>query len=116
MVSHGTEQSFNSVFTPTIDGFSGTSHAVAPEIHGAGITDGIISIALSGGPAAQNEKKDDVSHNSSNNTCRWPSAPRIDEYCSDIEEEMIRAAIEAVKKGAWKRLLGSAKAVSHRRC
>ncbi|KAH7863208.1 hypothetical protein Vadar_014735 [Vaccinium darrowii] len=48
VVSHGTEQSFNSVFTPTIDGFSGTSHAVAPEIHGAGITDGIISIALSG--------------------------------------------------------------------
>ncbi|KAI8546376.1 hypothetical protein RHMOL_Rhmol07G0112500 [Rhododendron molle] len=105
-VSDGTEQSHHSVLTPSIDGFSGKSDAVCAGTGGTVITDGDVNIpiALSGDTSGQNGQKDDALHDGSNDTSRMPSSPGIDDfdYSNDIEEEMIRAAIEASRRDRGK--------------
>ncbi|KAF7137438.1 hypothetical protein RHSIM_Rhsim07G0094100 [Rhododendron simsii] len=101
-VRDGTEQSHHSVLAPNIDGFSGKSDAVRAGTGGTVITDGDVNIpiALSGDSSGRNGQKDDALHDSSNDTSRMPSSPGIDDfdYSNDIEEEMIRAAIEASRR------------------
>ncbi|XP_058224948.1 plant UBX domain-containing protein 8 isoform X1 [Rhododendron vialii] len=105
-IRDGTEQSHNSVLAPNIDGFSGKSDAVCSGTGGTVITDGDVNIpiALSGDTSGQNGQKDDALHDSSNDTSRMPSSPGIDDfdYSNDIEEEMIRAAIEASRRDRGK--------------
>lgn len=101
-----TEQSHHSVLAPTIDGFSGKSDAVCTKTHGTVITDGDVDIpiAFSGDTSRQNGQKDDALHDSSNYISRMPSSPGIVDfdYSNDIEEEMIRAAIEASTRDCGK--------------
>ncbi|KAE9459574.1 hypothetical protein C3L33_08580, partial [Rhododendron williamsianum] len=84
-VKDGTEESHHSVLVPNIDGFSGKSDAVRDT-------------------SGQNGQKDDALHDSSNDTSRMPSSPGIDDFddSNDIEEEMIRAAIEASRRDRGK--------------
>uniref|UniRef100_A0A5B7AK21 UBX domain-containing protein n=1 Tax=Davidia involucrata TaxID=16924 RepID=A0A5B7AK21_DAVIN len=102
-VKDGSEQSGHSGLAPTIEDVTGTAQAHGPEIHGTVIIDDDdkdIPTASAAHAARRNEQKDDVLGDSSYGTHPRPSAPGIHDlpdYSNDIEEEMIRAAIEASK-------------------
>lgn len=80
-----------------------TAHTHGHDIHGTVIVDDEDEVPT--GPTAQagqwSERRDDVSHDGSRDQHSGPSAPRFDslpDYGNDIEEQMIRAAIEASKR------------------
>ncbi|PSS04138.1 Plant UBX domain-containing protein [Actinidia chinensis var. chinensis] len=104
-VKDGGEQSGHSGPAPTIEDVTGTTDAHGLETHGAIIIDDEVDedipTAPSGHVAGQNEQGGDVPGSNSGGTYPRPSAPGIDDlpdYGIDIEEEMVRAAIEASKR------------------
>ncbi|KAA8521986.1 hypothetical protein F0562_012700 [Nyssa sinensis] len=103
-VKDGNEQSGHSGLAPTIEDATGTAQAHGPEIHGTVIIDDddeVIPTALTAHTARWNERKDDVLSDSSYGMHPGPSVPGVHDlpdYDNDIEEEMIRAAIEASKR------------------
>ncbi|XP_057510879.1 plant UBX domain-containing protein 8-like isoform X2 [Actinidia eriantha] len=104
-VKDGGEQSGHSDSAPTIEDVTGTTDAHDLETHGAVIIDDEVDedipSAPSGHVAEQNEQGGDVLGSNSEGTYPRPSAPGIDDlpdYGNDIEEEMVRAAIEASKR------------------
>ncbi|GFZ07049.1 ubiquitin-like superfamily protein [Actinidia rufa] len=104
-VKDGGEQSGHSGPAPTIEDVTGTTDAHGLETHGAIIIDDEVDedipTAPSGHVAGQNERGGDVPGSNSRGTYPRPSAPGIDDlpdYSIDIEEEMVRAAIEASKR------------------
>ncbi|KAA8522349.1 hypothetical protein F0562_013290 [Nyssa sinensis] len=102
-VKDGTEQSGHSGLAPTIEDVTGAEQARDSEIHGTVIFDDEedIPVASAAHTARQNDRKDDVLGDSCYGTHPRPSAPGIHDlpgYGNDIEEEMIRAAIEASKR------------------
>ncbi|XP_052209943.1 plant UBX domain-containing protein 8-like isoform X2 [Diospyros lotus] len=105
-VKDGSERSGHSGLAPTIEDVTGTEHAVGPETHGTVVideNDEDSPAAPSGHIGLSNEQKDDVLGGNSHD--HRASAPQIDnspDYSNDIEEEMVRAAIEASKREAIK--------------
>ncbi|XP_057463490.1 plant UBX domain-containing protein 8-like isoform X2 [Actinidia eriantha] len=104
-VKDGGEQSGHSGPAPTIEDVTGTTDAHGLETHGAIIIDDEVDedipTAPSGHVAGQNEQGGDVPGSNSGGTYPRLSAPGIDDlpdYSIDIEEEMVRAAIEASKR------------------
>ncbi|GAB4834342.1 hypothetical protein Ancab_032596 [Ancistrocladus abbreviatus] len=86
---------------PLIEDVTGTEHGQGPEIHGTVVIDNEDENNITTNPAHDvgwNEQRDQAS-----NRHPRPSAPNYDvisDYGNDVEEEMIRAAIEASKKDA----------------
>ncbi|KAJ8766175.1 hypothetical protein K2173_021692 [Erythroxylum novogranatense] len=92
---------------PVIEDVTGTEHAQDPDIHGTVIVedeeddDDATRVGLNARAAGQNERKVDGSGGSFPHRSSEPSAPVFDnfqDYGNDIEEQMIRAAIEASKQ------------------
>ncbi|OIV94893.1 hypothetical protein TanjilG_22090 [Lupinus angustifolius] len=88
---------------PTIEDVTGTIHADGPDIHGTIIIneddDNIPPVQT----AYQNEQNHETFADTSLARSARPSAPdfeNLPDYSNDIEEEMIRAAIEASKREA----------------
>lgn len=88
---------------PSIEDVTGTADAHGPDIHGTVI----INDEDDDTPLAQIAHRDEQNHNiladTSLNTNARPSAPEsenLPDYNNDIEEEMLRAAIEASKREA----------------
>lgn len=103
-VKDGNEQSSHSGHAPTIQDVTGTENDYGPEIHGTVIIDEEDAEDLPTGPTAQ-VAPGDVGNDGISGypgiINSGPSAPGINnipDYSNDIEEEMIRAAIEASKK------------------
>lgn len=111
-VRDGNEQSDHSGSAPTIEDVSGNAEAQGPEIRGTVIIDDdddlpTNPVANAAGGNAENDltlgghPRAPVSQISA--PISQPSAPVIDDlpdYSNDIEEQMIRAAIEASKRDA----------------
>ncbi|GMP96161.1 hypothetical protein CsSME_00044927 [Camellia sinensis var. sinensis] len=101
-VKDGSDQSGHSVLSPAIGDVTGTAHAHGCESHGPVIIDDDdIPTATSGCTVGQNEPIDDLLGNSSYGTYPRSGFHGIDDlpdYHNDIEEEMVRAAIEASKR------------------
>ncbi|KAI7995682.1 Plant UBX domain-containing protein 8 [Camellia lanceoleosa] len=101
-VKDGSDQSGHSVLSPAIGDVTGTAHAHGRESHGPVIIDDDnIPTATSGCTVGQNEQIDDLLGNSSHGTYPRSGFHGIDDlpdYHNDIEEEMVRAAIEASKR------------------
>ncbi|KAL7165289.1 hypothetical protein ACSBR2_041058 [Camellia fascicularis] len=101
-VKDGSDQSGHSVLSPAIGDVTGTAHAHGRESHGPVIIDDDdIPTATSGCTVGQNEPIDDLLGNSSHGTYPRSGFHGIDDlpdYHNDIEEEMVRAAIEASKR------------------
>lgn len=105
-VKDGNEPSSLSGFSPTIEDVTETARDHGPEVHGSVIidedddeNDPAALISRGGG---RNELRDDNLVSSFERHPR-PSAPEVVDlpaYSNDIEEEMIRAAIEASKREA----------------
>ncbi|KAL3499402.1 hypothetical protein ACH5RR_038495 [Cinchona calisaya] len=104
-VKDGNEQSGHSGGAPIIEDVTGTAQAHGTEIPGTVVRDEDEDVST--GPVTQASGHDTGSHNvfggfSLAHSSR-PTAPGIDDmpdYSNDIEEEMIRAAIEASKRDA----------------
>lgn len=100
-VKDGNEQSGHSGLTPTIQEVTGTEDECGPEIHGTVIIDDEDDDNIPTTPAARATRQSERNNNALGDR---PSAPGIDDlptdYNNDIEEEMIRAAIEASKRDA----------------
>ncbi|WOG85888.1 hypothetical protein DCAR_0105081 [Daucus carota subsp. sativus] len=102
-VKDGNEQSSHSGHAPTIQDVTGTADDYGPEIHGNVIIDEEDAEDI---PRTQRIAPGDAGNDSimggyPDIINSGPSAPGIDhipEYSNDIEEEMIRAAIEASKQ------------------
>ncbi|XP_028054957.1 plant UBX domain-containing protein 8-like isoform X1 [Camellia sinensis] len=108
-VKDGSEQEGHSGLVPSIEDVTETAQAQGPETHGTVIIDEDddedIPTAPSGHAAGQNEQENDALGNNSRGTYPMPTAPGIDDlpdYSNDIEEEMVRAAIEASKREVGK--------------
>ncbi|XP_057976888.1 plant UBX domain-containing protein 8 [Malania oleifera] len=104
-VKDGTEPSRHSGRIPTIEDVTGTADIHGPEIHGTVIIDDEndenIPTTPTGHSAGWNERKNGGLGNSSHDGHGRPSAPEFDKFSdfgNDIEEEMIRAAIEASRQ------------------
>lgn len=98
-VKDGGEQSGRSDQAPTIEDVTGTAFAQGPENQGTVIIDNDEEIPTA--PSGQNAQNDGFLGNNPRGTYPRPTAPGIDDlpdYNNDIEEEMVRAAIEASKK------------------
>ncbi|CAI9093948.1 OLC1v1029568C2 [Oldenlandia corymbosa var. corymbosa] len=103
-VKDGSEQSSRSRNAPTIEDVTGTSQVHGPEIHGSVVLTDDNDEELPTAPATYASA---LNHGIVNRypdaPSSRPSAPVIDDlpdYSNDIEEEMIRAAIEASKRDA----------------
>ncbi|XP_030947443.1 plant UBX domain-containing protein 8-like [Quercus lobata] len=87
---------------PTIEDVTGTVHAHGPDTRGAVIIDDEDNEDVSAASTAQrDEQKDDILGDSSHDRNIGPSAPEFEnlpDYSNDIEEEMVRAAIEASRR------------------
>ncbi|KAJ4835066.1 hypothetical protein Tsubulata_028836 [Turnera subulata] len=90
-----------------IEDVTGTESSHGPDNRGPVIIededDDVANDLSRRGLPRQNERRGDVSGNNSQEGRVTPSAPRFDQlpdYSSEIEEEMIRAAIEASKRDA----------------
>ncbi|WJZ82259.1 hypothetical protein VitviT2T_002031 [Vitis vinifera] len=101
----GNETSHQSGSTPTIEDVTDTAPAHEPEIRGAVMTvdedDDDIPTAPSAQGAGQNAQRDDTLGDSSHDGRSRPIVPgfnNLPDYANDIEEEMVRAAIEASKR------------------
>ncbi|KAF7127234.1 hypothetical protein RHSIM_Rhsim11G0003600 [Rhododendron simsii] len=93
------EQSGLSDLAPTIEDVTGTAFAQGPENQGTVIIDNDEDISTA--PSGQNDQNDGFLGYNPRGTYPRPSAPGIDDlpyYNNDIEEEMVRAAIEASKR------------------
>ncbi|KAI8530348.1 hypothetical protein RHMOL_Rhmol11G0050600 [Rhododendron molle] len=98
-VKDGGEQSGRSDPAPTIEDVTGTASAQGPENQGTVIIDNDEDISTA--PSGQNDQNDGFLGYNPRGTFPRPSAPGIDDlpyYNNDIEEEMVRAAIEASKR------------------
>lgn len=98
-VKDGGEQSSRSDLAPTIEDVTGTAFAQGPENRGTVIIDNDEDISTA--PSGQNDQNDGFLGYNPRGTYPRPSAPGIDDlpyYNNDIEEEMVRAAIEASKR------------------
>ncbi|KAK3027552.1 hypothetical protein RJ639_042321 [Escallonia herrerae] len=103
-VKDGNELAGQSGLAPTVQDFTGIEHEHGPEIHGTVVIDDEEDEDLPGDPTArssrQNGGNDGILGGNSRRQRSRPSAPEIDDLPdnnNDIEEEMIRAAIEASK-------------------
>ncbi|KAK6947728.1 UBX domain [Dillenia turbinata] len=97
----GNESSRRAGNIPIIEDVTGSAQAHGPGIQGTVIIDDDDDDSALIAHAA--ERKDQIVGDSSHNRQTVPSAPRVDnllDYSNDIEEEMIRAAIEASKQEA----------------
>lgn len=97
--NHNTPQSSHA---PTIEDVTGTVHAHGSDTHGAIIIDDD-NDAPSVHFSNQDEQSNKMLADTSLGGSARPSAPEFEslpEYSNDIEEEMIRAAIEASKRDA----------------
>lgn len=87
---------------PTIEDVTGTVHAHVPDTRGTVIIDDEDNEDVSAASTAQRgEQKDDVLGDGSQDRNIGPSAPEFEnlpDYSNDIEEEMVRAAIEASRR------------------
>lgn len=98
-VKDGGEQPGRSDLAPTIEDVTGTSFEQGPATQGTVITDDDEDIPTA--PSGQNNQNDGFLGYNPRGTYPRPSAPGIDDlpdYNNDIEEEMVRAAIEASKR------------------
>ncbi|XP_042478267.1 plant UBX domain-containing protein 8-like isoform X2 [Macadamia integrifolia] len=103
-VKDGNDQPGHSGSAPTIEDVTGTAYAPGPETHGRVIIDDeedeVIPIDPPAHAAGLNERETSLSGNSLNQA-HVASAPDLDsDWGNDIEEEMVRAAIEASKREA----------------
>ncbi|KAM7494204.1 hypothetical protein LguiB_028813 [Lonicera macranthoides] len=101
-VKDGNEQSGNSGLAPTIQEVTGTEDERGPEIHGTVVIDDEDDDNnIPTTPTARATRQSERNNSALGDR---PSAPGIDDlptdYNNDIEEEMIRAAIEASKRDA----------------
>ncbi|KAK3005502.1 hypothetical protein RJ639_016061 [Escallonia herrerae] len=104
-VKDGNEQAGQSGLAPTVQNVTGIEHEHGSEIHGTVIIDDEEDEDIPGDPTArssrQNGGNDGILGGNSRRQRSRPSAPEIDDLpdnSNDIEEEMIRAAIEASKR------------------
>ncbi|BFG31644.1 hypothetical protein CerSpe_179180 [Prunus speciosa] len=103
-VKDGGNPSSHSGHAPTIDDVTGTAHAYGPGIPGTVIIDDEdddVPAAPTVQEGQDSGPQDISSGDGSHHRNFVPSAPRFDDpqdYSNDIEEEMIRAAIEASKR------------------
>lgn len=101
-VKDGSQPSGRSGHGPVVEDVTETAHADST------INESVVIVDEDEVPAAptaearqQSEPKEDVLHDGSHDRNIGPSAPRfgdLPDYSDDIEEEMIRAAIEASKR------------------
>ncbi|KAJ4976437.1 hypothetical protein NE237_001543 [Protea cynaroides] len=103
-VKDGNDQPGHSGSSPTVEDVTGTAYAHGPEIRGHVIIDDAedegILIDRPAHTAGQNERETSFS-GVSHYQAHVPSAPTVDsDDGNDIEEEMVRAAIEASKREA----------------
>ncbi|XP_028759028.1 plant UBX domain-containing protein 8 isoform X1 [Neltuma alba] len=104
-VKDGNQSNSQAGHAPTIEDVTGTVHAHGPDVHGTVIVDDDdddknTSPAPTG---RQDEQKRMMLADTSRDRSTRPSAPELEnvpDYGNDIEEEMIRAAIEASKREA----------------
>ncbi|XP_065858184.1 plant UBX domain-containing protein 8 [Euphorbia lathyris] len=102
-VKDGSDVSSHSGHAPVIEDVTGTEHAQDPGIRGTVIIDedaDDFPTELTGMDAPRREQRVDGSGGSARNRNTSPSVPEFDnppDYGNDIEEEMVRAAIEASK-------------------
>ncbi|KAL3498781.1 hypothetical protein ACH5RR_041513 [Cinchona calisaya] len=106
-VKDGNEQSRRSGSTPSVEDVTGTAQVHGPEIHGTVIVDEDDDEDVPTGPVTQaprgNTGNDNIFGGFPHAPLSGPTAPAIDDmpdYSNDIEEEMVRAAIEASKRDA----------------
>ncbi|KDP25500.1 hypothetical protein JCGZ_20656 [Jatropha curcas] len=104
-VKDGSDSTSRSGHAPIIEDVTGTEHASGPDIRGTVIVDDDddIPTSLIGKATSRTDQRGDVSGDGAHDRHARPSAPEFNDlpdYGNDIEEEMIRAAIEASKKDA----------------
>lgn len=105
-VKDGNDVPSHSGHAPIIEDVTGTEYATGPDIRGTIIVDeddNDIPADRTGWAAQRAEKRGDSSGGIAHESHSRPSAPEFDklpDYSNDIEEEMIRAAIEASKQEA----------------
>lgn len=100
-------QSSHSGLGPTIEDVTESAHGHGPEVHGTVIVDDDEDEDIPTAPTAhfsgQNEREIEFMADGVHGRNLAPSAPGLsstNDYANDIEEEMIRAAIEASKREA----------------
>ncbi|XP_043689934.1 plant UBX domain-containing protein 8-like [Telopea speciosissima] len=103
-VKDGNDQPGHSGSNPTIEDVTGVAYTHGPEIHGHVIVDDEEDEGPPIDPPAhtpgQNERETSFS-GENHYQAHVPSAPNVgSDYSNDIEEEMVRAAIEASKREA----------------
>ncbi|GMN32304.1 hypothetical protein TIFTF001_003600 [Ficus carica] len=106
-VKDGNQPSGHSGYAPLVEDVTDVAETVStqvPDIHDTVIVDDEDDV-LAGGRASQvgqrSEQRDDVLLDGSHDQYSGPSVPRFDDlpdYGNDVEEQMIRAAIEASKR------------------
>lgn len=99
-VKDGNQPSGHSGNAPTIEDVTGSVHAQGPDVHGTVLIDDEDDEDISVAPAVQDRLQDQTLGDGSHGRNVRPNAPeleRLPDYNNDIEEEMIRAAIEASK-------------------
>ena len=106
-VKDGSQPSGHSGYAPVVEDVTDVAETVStqgPDIHETVIVDDEDDV-LAGGRASQvgqrSEQRDDVLLDGSHDQYSRPSVPRFDDlpdYGNDVEEQMIRAAIEASKR------------------
>ncbi|XP_048230065.1 plant UBX domain-containing protein 8 [Ricinus communis] len=104
-VKDGSDASSRSGHAPIIEDVTGTVHTHEPDIHGTVIVDDEDDIPANqpGRAAPWTEQRGDASGDGALERHAIPSVPEFNnlpDYSNDIEEEMIRAAIEASKREA----------------
>jgi hypothetical protein len=103
-VKDGNQPSSHSGQAPAIEDVTGTVHAGGPDIHGTVLIDDDEDEDISAASTAQarlwDGGKDHILGDGSHGGNVRPNAPEFEslpDYSNDIEEEMVRAAIEASK-------------------
>lgn len=103
-VKDGSQPSGRSGHAPVIEDITEAADTPSTGIHGTVVIDDNgdeVPDAPSSQAGQRIEPKEDILHDGSHDQNIGPSAPRFDDlqdYSNDIEEEMIRAAIEASKR------------------
>lgn len=102
-VKDGSQSTPQASHVPTIEDITGSADAQGPDIHGiVGINEDDDD-APPTRSAYQDEHRQKILSDTSLDQSATPSAPRLEnlpDYSNDIEEEMVRAAIEASKQEA----------------
>ncbi|PRQ17818.1 putative UBX domain-containing protein 2/7 [Rosa chinensis] len=100
-VKDGSHSSGHSDHAPKIDDATGTAEAYGPGVSGTVIVDDDdddVAAAPTVRTGQGSGPRDNSSGDGSHHQTFAPSAPRFDDPSNDIEEQMIRAAIEASKR------------------